>query len=416
MTSTNMNGLGNFYVYSDDPYGEWSEPIRVDIGGIDPSMEFIDGKVYYTTYQGERSSRQGISQVEIDIETGELLSDIDFIWEGTGGKAIEAPHLYKIGEYYYLIVAEGGTMFTHMVTIGRSRSPWGPFESCPYNPILTNMQSRDLDIHCTGHGDLIEDHRGNWWMVFLGIRIARKYMSHIGRETFITLVEWNEEKWPVVNYGKCISIITEGPTLPEYVAKREAERDDFNKNQLELCWNYLRNPDCSNYSLDYKYGCMTLWGSSISIDMLDSPSLLARRQRYFDCEISTSMDFHPSNDGEEAGIIIFLSNEFYYKLVKRKIENEYYLCLEKRAEHFYQAADHIKIKDETISLHIKADKLKYEFYYSITDEEMQLIGSASTRFLSSEVGARSFTGTYVGMYASNKGFQGSSQHPLITSN
>ena len=76
-----------------------------------------------------------------------------------------------------LIVAEGGTSFTHMVTIGRSASPWGPFESCPRNPILTNMQARVLDIHCIGHGDLVQDHTGKWWMVFLGIRIAQKYMS-----------------------------------------------------------------------------------------------------------------------------------------------------------------------------------------------------------------------------------------------
>jgi len=93
-----------------------------------------------------RLARQGFHRVYMSI--------VKHIWYGSGGKSPEAPHLYKIGDFYYLMIAEGGTFFTHMVTIARSKTPWGPFESCPRNPILTNMQAKNLEVHCIGHGEL----------------------------------------------------------------------------------------------------------------------------------------------------------------------------------------------------------------------------------------------------------------------
>jgi xylan 1,4-beta-xylosidase len=42
MITTNMSGGGNFYVRTQDPFGEWSDPVWVDQGGIDPSLSFDD--------------------------------------------------------------------------------------------------------------------------------------------------------------------------------------------------------------------------------------------------------------------------------------------------------------------------------------------------------------------------------------
>jgi alpha-N-arabinofuranosidase len=403
MTTTNMNGYGNFYVYTSDPAGEWSEPVWLPIGGIDPSLTFDGDKVYYTTNQSAPDGTPGISQVEIDIKAGKMISDIKFIWGGSGGKMTEAPHLYKIGDFYYLMVAEGGTFFTHMVTIARSKSPWGPFESCPRNPILTNMQSTKLEVHCTGHGDLVEDRNGNWWMVHLGIRIAQKYMSHLGRETFLAPVEWDGDGWPVVNYGQSADLIAEGPCLPAFEVKAEVETDHFDGRQLEYCWNYLRNPYPEDYSLDYKESCMTLWGNSCGISDQDSPALIARRQKYFECEIAASFEFSPAKENEEAGLVLFITNQFYYKLVKRKINGKMSLVLEKRADDFFQIAACMEIEDGPVYIKVIADKLQYTFYYGYCENKMVKLATASTRFLACEVAGRCFTGTYAGIYASGNG-------------
>ncbi|HAP34172.1 MAG TPA: glycoside hydrolase family 43 protein, partial [Lachnospiraceae bacterium] len=41
MVTTNDTTRENFYVTTDDIHGEWSDPVKVDQGGIDPSLLFI---------------------------------------------------------------------------------------------------------------------------------------------------------------------------------------------------------------------------------------------------------------------------------------------------------------------------------------------------------------------------------------
>src|SRR4030095_1692544 len=125
------------------------EPIELDQGGIDPSLLFDDdGKVYLTT-GGAPNCAARICQSEIDIKTGKRLSDIKPLWSGTGGSSPEGPHLYKINGYYYLMIAEGGTEYGHAETISRSRSPWGPFEANPRNPILTHRHFKASPLQGT---------------------------------------------------------------------------------------------------------------------------------------------------------------------------------------------------------------------------------------------------------------------------
>ena len=133
MVTTNTSHGGNFWVTAEDPAGEWSEPVWLDQPGIDPSLLFDDGKVYLTS--------SGNAQCQIDPATGKRLGDLRRTWAGTGGGFLEAPHLYKIRGRYYLVTAEGGTGRGHMVTIARADNPWGPFENCPHNPILSNRGS-----------------------------------------------------------------------------------------------------------------------------------------------------------------------------------------------------------------------------------------------------------------------------------
>ena len=48
------------------------------------------------------------------------------IWRGTGGVWPEAPHLYRRGDWYYLVAAEGGTSYGHSVVVARATDPYGP--------------------------------------------------------------------------------------------------------------------------------------------------------------------------------------------------------------------------------------------------------------------------------------------------
>ena len=240
MTTTSIGGGGNFYVWTDDPAGEWSEPNWVDQGGIDPSLLFDNGAVYFTSEGGD-----GIQQCEIDIETGRRLSESRVIWPGTGGRNPEAPHLYKIYGLYYLMIAEGGTEYGHMETIARSDSPWGPFEPCPHNPILTHRNRSGHPIQATGHADLVQVQDGSWWAVFLGTRPAPNVYPpwhNRGRETFLAPVAWTEEGWPTIGNAGTVELIMDAPAIPSQPWSPEPERDDFSGNRLALAWNFRGNP------------------------------------------------------------------------------------------------------------------------------------------------------------------------------
>lgn len=240
MVTTNIDKGGHFYVWTNDPAGEWSDPIYVDQPGIDPSLFFDDdGKVYFTSAGALHS--HGIYQCEIDIETGEKLSETRLIWTGTGGAFPEGPHLYKINGYYYLMCAEGGTEYGHMETIARSNTPYGPFESCPFNPILSH-RSLDCSIHATGHADLVEAQDRRWWAVCLEIRPIRfPYRHHLGRETFLAPVSWTEDGWPVIGNKGTIDLEMEAETLPLAVWDAEPEIDHFEQTTLGIKCNFIRN-------------------------------------------------------------------------------------------------------------------------------------------------------------------------------
>ncbi len=194
MITTNVSdGPGHILVTATDPAGPWSEPVRIEgVNGIDPDIAWDDDGRCYMTW-----CDQGLRQAQLDPATGELLTEPVLTWAGTGGEHVEGPHLYRIGEYWYLLAAEGGTAAGHMVTIARGPSPSGPWEPCPTNPVLS-ARSTDAPVQATGHADLVQRPDGTWAIVYLGVR-RRGYFPgwHVlGRETFAANVEWRDG-WPV---------------------------------------------------------------------------------------------------------------------------------------------------------------------------------------------------------------------------
>ncbi|MEL6537094.1 MAG: glycoside hydrolase family 43 protein, partial [Bacteroidota bacterium] len=187
LITTNVGHGGNFFITATKPHGPWSEPIWIDVGGIDPDLFFDDdGRAYVISSTFELT--------EIDLTTGQLLGEKRKVWNGTGGRYPEAPHLYKKDGFYYLMASEGGTEEAHMVTIARSHSIWGPYIDNPANPIVAhaNVAGMGQPIQGTGHGDLIQAHDGNWWMVVHGYRSVAGYPPHhtLGRETCLVPVSW----------------------------------------------------------------------------------------------------------------------------------------------------------------------------------------------------------------------------------
>ncbi|MGA9595510.1 MAG: glycoside hydrolase family 43 protein, partial [Acidimicrobiia bacterium] len=125
---TDAMGRGNMVFTADDPAGPWSDPVLLrDIDGIDPDLAWDDDGTCYLTFSGlllgAGFQHLGIQQVRIDLETGRALEGPRSLWSGSGLMFPEAPHLYHVGDWWYLMIAEGGTERGHSVSIARSDRP-----------------------------------------------------------------------------------------------------------------------------------------------------------------------------------------------------------------------------------------------------------------------------------------------------
>jgi len=406
MVTTNVDGGGNFYVTTKSPEGPWSEPVRLDNQGIDPSLFFDDdGTVYYCRHVGQGDGY--IGQTTLNLETGKLEGELKNIWGGTGGVWAEGPHLYKINGKYYLMISEGGTSYDHMVTIARSDSPWGPFESNPDNPILTHRNRPEHSIQALGHADLVETPNG-WWLVCLGIRPQGGRFHHIGRETFLTPVTWNDKGWPVVNGNGTIERTLPAPKLARHTWDKLPARDDFDKDKLAMQWNFLRNPYESDYSLTARPGFLRLNGSAVTFNDQDSPTFVGRRQTGFNCQVSTRLEFNPNGENEEAGLVARAFDGFHYAVGITLQDGKRRVFFRKvLRSRTIDPVRYVDIEPGPVVLSIKALPLSYEFSCKSSTGNREVLGTALTKDLSVEnIGferGMCFTGVYFGMYATGNG-------------
>lgn len=320
MITTNVSHGGNFIVTADRPEGPWSKPYYIENApGIDPSLFFDDdGKCYYC---GTRPNPEGVRYngdweiwvQELDIASMKLVGQSMAIWKGAVKDVIwpEGPHIYKIGEYYYLMHAEGGTGPEHSISVARSKELFKWFEGCPRNPIFTHRNlGMDYPVIYAGHGDLVDDGRGNWYVVMLASRPCMKHSS-MGRETFLAKVTW-ENGWPVIAPG--VGHLEDEVEIPldEYRFPKEAglsDYIDFWSDELDDRLVGIGKRDSQIYSLTERKGMLRLYNREQKITELTYPSYLALRQKSYHFEIETGVDFTPENENETAGIVLFQNHE-----------------------------------------------------------------------------------------------------------
>ena len=401
MVTTNDTYHKNFYVTTTDVYGEWSDPIFVDQGGIDPSLFFEDGKTYFMSNGNDENGDGCILQCEIDVKTGERLTESKPIWKGTGGRYLESPHLYRFGDWYYIMAAEGGTEFGHMITYAKGTSPYGPFVPYHKNPVLTNrnLGGPQSLIQGIGHGDLIQDDEGNTFMVCLGFRQAGVWVPyhHLGREVFLVPVHWDADGWFTAGIDGTVKQKME-VSIPE----SNADPTSYNASLGSMKktphrWCYLRDPALENYQiLENK---IRLRGTDVTINQPGIPTFLGIRQS----EFHTDFTINITCTNGEAGVTYYMDENHHYDV-----------ALTNNDDHSKQVILRICVGDlKTVvnqvllpadctnaTLKIVSDPLYYYFYCDINGDE-SFLGKAQAKYLSTEV-TGGFTGVVMAMYAEQK--------------
>lgn len=302
LITTVVAGAGNVLVTAKDPAGPWSDPVPVGIPGIDPDLVWDDEGHCWCVF-----SDGGIRGVRIDPETGELLSEPVAMWSGSGLQYPEGPHLYRIGDWWYLLLSEGGTERGHAMSVARARTLPGPFEPHPDNPVLSH-RSTGHPVQNTGHGDLVQGHDGTWWMVLLGTRPRgdTPKFHGMGRETFLAPVRW-EDEWPLPGP---LELRAPAPALPAHPWPDEPYRDSFEAPVLAPCWVSLRRHDPDAVRLDERPGRLVLHARA---DGLHKPGALfvGRRQRDPDCSARTRVEV---GEGDSGGIAVRLDEAHHYQV------------------------------------------------------------------------------------------------------
>lgn len=400
MITTNVSYKGNFYVTAQNPAGPWSDPIWIDMPEIDPDLFFDDnGKAYVITSTFELA--------EIDIETGNLLSERKKIWNSTGGRYPEAPHIYKKDGFYYLMAAEGGTEEAHMVTIARSHNIWGPYIDNPANPIAThvNVAGMGKPIQGIGHADIIQAHDKSWWMVIHGYRSVTGYPPHhiLGRETCLVPVSWPKGGWPVVNGNGTVAVEMTCPTLPLNPFEAKPTRTNFDDEELGLEWNYIQPPTAGNFKLNSKKGILELTGSAGKIGEKGNPGFVGRRLTDIQFEATTRMEFNPKNENEEAGIIL-LNNGSHFDIMVYSKQGKRYLAVKLQFGQTIYKSKEIMLESGAVDLKIEGTGSEFIFSYAQNNNDFKKVETAGARFLSTQT-VGWFTGLYVGLYATGNGTQ-----------
>jgi len=425
---------GNFIITAKDPAGPWSDPVWLKgVDGIDPSVFFDeDGKTWYCgthpAPEGEKyNGNYEIFIQEMDMEKlskGEnpLKGEQTGIWRGAMKDVIwpEGPHIYKIGSWYYCLHAEGGTGIDHAVCIARAKEIKGTWEGKKSNPVVTHRHmGRRSKIINVGHGDLVDDTEGGWWIILLASR-QFEGVCPLGRETFIIPVFW-ENGWPFIATES--GLIEDGLPAPD-----PSSQNDFNvsyslnsceyfneelkteyKGKLPFHWMVLRMPadekKCA-FSLSARPDALRLFTVKNTIREKEHPAFAGRRIRHKDWGFTVSMDFIPKTEFESAGICI-LQNEKYHYRFERCLSSgkKGQLRVIKAAGEFDEI---IVIKefpesDAHVSLTAICEDMQLSFFLIKPDGTMDKIAhELDARILSTEY-AGGFVGSLAGVYACGNG-------------
>ncbi len=405
----------NYLVTTNDVTGEWSDPVYLSSRGFDGSMfHDLDGKKYYLNMLLDHRSNKlfgGIEIQEYDPVKQELIGKVKYLHKGTYLGCTEGPHIFRRGDYYYLILAEGGTEYGHALSIARSRSLHGPYETHPNTAVITCAHNVPYKLQKSGHGDFVETEDGRWFAVFLvGRPIKERGKCILGRETAIEEIFWKND-WPYLkNESKLPRLEIPGLPAEDIRPNNNNRRYEFDSDILSSDFQSLRIPRTNTWcSLTERAGFLRLKGKE-SLTSTHTQALVARRVQHFKIEASTSLEFQPETILEMAGLVFYYNTGHYHYLhVTSDYEGTKRLLRVISSDHFemYEQEREIEIpQDVHPVLKGVLDHSELQFYYSIDEEKtFKSIGQTLDASILSDDYVRerderyrpAFTGMFVGM-------------------
>ncbi|KAJ1715250.1 beta-xylosidase [Aspergillus flavus] len=396
----------------------WSDPIWAEPWGIDPSLfqDPVSGDVYLNLMapDSKETGIWGIYQCQVDLGTGKCIDEYRSLWNGTMLHDVsarpEGPKMFVRGEWYYLLIAEGGTDDLHRASIARSHSPRGPWTPNPNNPILYNgaYGFDNLTVQSTGHTTIFDTASGDSYAVY----IARRKIngsSPLGRETFLSPVAW-KDGWPVINNGRPILLSESFGDTPDQ-STPDTWIDNFEGSTLDNRWYQLRTPYTENFILREKGGII-FRPNVYSLSERDVPAAILRKQTSLNMTFTAELLPIRSElrQSETVGISIYLSEFQHQDIGVRGCKDGpgtgmcVYTQLVRSGTVEY---DEVRLNASSVDglvLYIRAEPLCYRFGYGVANSSVNWVSSIESKWLAfAPQGWFVFEGAGFALFASGNG-------------
>lgn len=335
----------SYAMWATDIRDPWSEPIYLTSIGFDPAIfHDEDGKHYVSILEWEsRTGYQAPGHIviaEVDLENGGIIGDWHRVTQGfTTRGAAEAPQIYKRDDYYYLLIAAGGTGYGHGVEIGRSKNVFGPYEAHPSGePIITSspqhlfslgdpdagqfqMYNPNSVMQKAGHGSLVQTQTGEWYIAHLMSRpLPDTTLNPLGRETSLQKMAWTADGWLQMADGSNLAKM-EVPGMTGVEFENTASEDINETFDSETIDNHFMTPyrdqTAAWVNTTENPGHMRIYGGNSFFSQMQ-PSIMATRATSFVYDVETAVTFQPDHYSETAGLGLYYdaNNWFYARLYK----------------------------------------------------------------------------------------------------
>ncbi len=184
-----------------------------------------------------------------------------------------------------------------MAVATRSKSVTGPWENSPYNPVVHTYSAHD-NWWSKGHGTLIDDVNGNWWIVYHAY--AKGYHT-LGRSTLIE----------PLNGPLTDGIEPNPPPLPSRPIRPSNTDSTSRMISQDRNWdsNGLSGKNMLPQSLSFKK--QTLWMDAKGSTPSDARLLLTTAE---DKNYETQVEVNVGK-GNTAGLLLYYSEKAYFGVV-----------------------------------------------------------------------------------------------------
>lgn len=378
----------NIYVVTADSInGKWSDPVSLHINEIDPG-HVVDKKgnryLYFASGGYIPLSEDGLS-VAGEMKQAYKGWPIPRDWS-IECFCLEGPKLAKRGDYYYLTVAEGGTAgpaTSHMVISARSKSPFGPWENAPDNPIIRTKSDAEK-WWSKGHGTIFEDAKGKWWLIF---HAYEKGFYNMGRQTLLLPIEWTKDGWYKIPDGvRDDQPIKKPPflsSLPAFTLN-----DNFEGNNLKLQWKFFGEYDPGRFHLINNSLVIKAEGNAVGNC---SPLLTVPSDHSYTAEVEMTIEGKATG-----GVVVFYNNLAYSGILADSTNIVTNI-------HDWQFTAEKNVINKHVFLRIKNINNTVDMYYSVDGEKWNKIEHSSEISGFNQNALGGFLGVRIGLCSIGEG-------------